>query len=169
MTIATKALTITAAALIGAFTLGQFTERAITTEIEINAPAATVWQTLTQSDDIAGWNPFIKRLDGTLAEGATLAVTVQAEGKSPMNFTPTVLVADTNRGLRWVSKLGVRGVFDGEHYFVLQETPAGTTKFLHGENFRGALAAILFRLIGEDTKAGFEAMNTALKARAEAV
>ena len=84
-----------------------------------------------------------------------------------MDFTPKVLAADKDAEFRWVGKLGFRGVFDGEHYFILEETGRGTTILHHGENFTGLLAYPLIGLIGDDTRAGFEAMNQALKERVE--
>jgi len=84
-----------------------------------------------------------------------------------MDFTPEVLVADKNAELRWVGRLGFKGIFDGEHYFILEETAEGTTILHHGENFTGILAYPLLALIKDDTLKGFEAMNKALKARVE--
>ena len=85
-----------------------------------------------------------------------------------MDFTPEVLVAIEKEELRWVGRLGFKGIFDGEHYFILEETDRGTTVFRHGENFTGLLGYPLIALIREDTHNGFVAMNKALKARAEA-
>ncbi len=82
-----------------------------------------------------------------------------------MNFTPTVLVSDESQELRWIGRLGFKGIFDGEHYFIMEETAEGTTLFRHGETFSGMLAYVLFPLIGEDTEAGFNALNEALKSR----
>ena len=114
------------------------------------------------------WNPFIKHLSGDLHVGSKLDVQVQAGDGAPMTFAPEVLVADTAQELRWIGKLGIRGLFDGEHYFVLEEAADGATVLRHGERFSGMLTYALFALIGQDTQAGFEAMNVALKARAEA-
>jgi hypothetical protein len=84
-----------------------------------------------------------------------------------MDFAPEILVADENAELRWVGKFGFKGIFDGEHYFILEETDRGTTIFRHGESFTGILGYPLLALIREDTENGFKAMNVALKARVE--
>ena len=168
MSILTTTALAAAATLAIAYAVGQFTTRSLYTEIEINAPASTVWATLTDTASFPEWNPFIKSLTGDLTVGNRLAVTLQSEGNAPMNFTPTILKAQENQELRWLGKLGAKGIFDGEHYYILQETAQGTTQFRHGENFSGMLAYVLFALIGEDTEKGFTAMNDALKARVEA-
>ena len=157
-----------AATIIGAYAIGPFTTKSLHTRIDIDAPVDAVWKQLTSTADFASWNPFIKRLEGDLVVGNRLAVTIQGEGQSPMDFAPEVLVSDENRELRWIGRVGFRGIFDGEHYFILEPTPNGGTRFSHGENFSGMLAYVLLPLIGDSTRAGFEAMNTALKARVEA-
>ena len=168
MSIITTTAAITATALVAAFGIGQITGPSIETEIEIDAPASVVWKELADTGAYGDWNPFVRRISGDLEVGQHLKVTVGADGNSPMDFTPEVLVASENQELRWVGRLGFKGVFDGEHYFILEETDHGTTVFRHGENFTGLLGYPLIALIREDTHNGFLAMNEALKARAEA-
>lgn len=62
----------------------------------------------------------------------------------------------------------MKGVFDGEHYFILEEITPNQTRFIQGENFTGLLSAILMKMIGEDTRGGFISMNEALKTQVEA-
>lgn len=151
-----------------AYVIGQFTTHVIKTDIRIDAPPSVVWQVLATGEDYPHWNPFMKHMSGAFRQGGKLAITVAPPGGSPMDFTPTVLVAEPGRELRWIGRLWVRGIFDGEHYFILTETSDGHTNLHHGERFRGTLVAILKPMIGINTKKGFEAMNEALKARAEA-
>lgn len=167
MSIIKKSATIAVTALVAAYGVGLLVGPSLSTEVEIAAPASVVWEELTNGADYPKWNPFVKYLSGDLKVGEYIDVTIQSEGNAPMDFTPEVLVADKDAELRWVGKLGFRGVFDGEHYFILEQTNEGTTILRHGENFRGILAYPLIALIGADTKSGFEAMNQALKSRAE--
>lgn len=168
MSILTTTATIATTALVAAFGIGQVTGPSISTEIEINAPASAVWAELADTAAYGDWNPFVRRISGDLEVGNRLEVTVGAEGNTPMDFTPEVLVADENAELRWVGRLGFQGIFDGEHYFILEETGQGTTILRHGETFTGLLGYPLIALIREDTHSGFLAMNQALKARVEA-
>lgn len=163
----TKSATALIVILIAAYGIGQFTSKSISTEIDIAAPAGAVWDELADVDGHADWNPLLKHMSGDLSVGSRLVVTIQSGGNAPMTFTPIVLVSDEARELRWLGRLGFRGIFDGEHYFILEQVSADTTRLRHGETFSGMLAHVLFLLIGEDTETGFKAMNAALKARVE--
>ena len=162
-----KTASIAATALVAAYGVSLFVGPSISTQVEIAAPASVVWEELTNGAAYPEWNPFVKHLSGDLKVGNYINVTIQSEGHSTMDFSPEVLTANENTELRWVGKLGFTGVFDGEHFFILEETDRGTTILHHGENFTGLLAYPLIGLIGDDTRGGFEAMNEALKVRAE--
>jgi hypothetical protein len=136
------------------------------TQIDIEAPPEVVSQILTDTENVATWNPFIHRFEGELATGSQITVDLGAPGKSPMTFKPTVLKSDVDRELRWRGKLLVRGVFDGEHVFELQRTETGT-RFNHCENFSALLVPFLKGMLERDIRPGFEAMNRALKQKAE--
>ena len=69
--------------------------------------------------------------------------------------------------LRWIGRMLVPGLFDGEHYFRLSPSAAGT-QLLHGEVFRGILIPFFRKDLETKVRAGFEQMNRALKDRAEA-
>lgn len=168
MSFATTTIAAAAVTLVAAYGIGRVTGPSIVTEIEIAAPAAAVWAELADGAAYPEWNPFVMHLSGDLIVGNRLEVTVQPEGAAPMEFTPEVLVADENSELRWIGRVGFAGIFDGEHYFVLEETDHGTTILHHGETYTGILGYPLLALIRQGTENGFLAMNEALKARAEA-
>jgi hypothetical protein len=83
-------------------------------------------------------------------------------------FRPTVLRADGSE-LRWLGHLYVRGLFDGDHRFAVEDLGEGRSRLTQSESFRGLLVRPIMRLYGADTESGFEAVNAALKARAEAI
>ncbi len=83
-----------------------------------------------------------------------------------MRFRPTILSVRPERELRWLGHLFVPGIFDGEHYFLLEPIEEQRTRLTQGENFTGLLVALLSSTLSS-TKAGFEAMNMALKLQAE--
>ena len=135
----------------------------VVTEISIDAAPADVWNVLADGARYPEWNPFIVRMDGELTPGATLQNTLQPEPGRQMVFRPLVLTVEPERELRWLGRLFIPRIFDGEHYFLLEERN-GATHLTHGENFTGAL--LLF-IDPESFRANFEAMNLALKERAE--
>ena len=141
----------------------------LTTQITIAAPAARVWQILTDFAAYPEWNPFIRSAQGTPRPGETLTVHIGASGTKGMTFRPKVLSATPERELRWLGHLAVPGLFDGEHLFTLNATAATACVFQQSEAFRGLLVPLFRSALDRDTKRGFEEMNQALKARAEAL
>ena len=73
--------------------------RVLSHEIEIDATADRVWETLVKTDDYS-WNPFIHRLEGTLAVDEKLHVEIEPPNGRAMTFEPTVLEAEPARRLR---------------------------------------------------------------------
>jgi hypothetical protein len=142
-------------------------ERRIETSIEIEASPKKVWSILTDFAGMASWNPFIKAISGTLAPGSTLAVHIAPPGKSGMRFKPTVLAVKAEREFRWRGQLLLPGIFDGEHYFLLEPIGSDRTRLTHGEKFSGILVGLFGGTLSA-TENGFQAMNVALKQRAEA-
>ena len=61
----------------------------------------------------------------------------------------------------------IRGIFDGEHYFILEPKSDSQLIFRQGEAFSGLLVPALRRSLDGATKQGFAAMNEALKREAE--
>jgi hypothetical protein len=141
--------------------------RTIHTEIDIERPAGAVWAILADIDRWPEWNPFAKA-SGRLAVGERLEVELRPPGQSPMRFRPTIVKLDPGVELRWLGHLGIPGLFDGEHGFRIEPAGPERCRFRHFEAFKGVLAGPLLWLAGDATRRGFEAMNEALKARAEA-
>lgn len=141
--------------------------RTIKSEIEIEASADTVWKVLMNHQEYPNWNPFIKELSGSTVPGEQLSATIKSEGNSPMSFKPVVLKNEVNEEFRWKGKLLINGIFDGEHYFLIEEISPNKIRFIQGENFTGILSGIFMIMIREGTKKGFISMNQALKSIAE--
>lgn len=136
------------------------------TEIEIDAPAERVWRVLTNLAAYTEWNPFVRCADGEVKVGARLRVSIEPPGGRGMSFRPTVLVADPDRELRWLGRLWVPGLFDGEHSFVIEPLEEERVRFIQRERFRGLLVP-LSKILDGATRRGFEKMNRALKLRCE--
>ena len=84
-----------------------------------------------------------------------------------MVFKPRVEGHESRQEFRWLGRLILPGVFDGEHAFLIESLAEGRVRFIQRERFRGILASLLLKGIEAQTLAGFEAMNRALKERAE--
>jgi hypothetical protein len=138
--------------------------RTIEHAVDIEATPATVWLLLTDTDRYEDWNPFMPRLSGRLAPGERLTLTVRP-GTRTMTFRPTVLAVEDGTLIRWRGRLGLPGLFDGEHELRLEHIPDGGTRFVQRETFTGLLVPLMPRVL-DDTATGFAAMNAALRDRA---
>ncbi len=152
-----------AASLVAANT--SITQRTIKTEIIIDVPASRVWQVLVDFEAYPQWNPFIRQVTGTAKPGEQLTVQMHSGGRT-MTFTPTVLVVQPERGLCWLGRLFIPGVFDGEHSFVIEPLGENQVRLVQSEAFNGILVPFSSGLL-DDTERSFQAMNRALKERAE--
>jgi hypothetical protein len=135
-------------------------------EIEIDGPPERVWAVLTDFAAYPEWNPFIRRISGELRESAKLEVRIEPPGGRAMTFKPTVRAVEANRELRWLGRLLLPGVFDGEHSLRIEPLEGGRSRFVQSERFSGLLVGLVKGALAK-TEAGFERMNTALKARVE--
>ncbi|MFN8309417.1 MAG: SRPBCC domain-containing protein [Chitinophagales bacterium] len=138
------------------------------TQIIIRATPQQVWSVFANFQEYPQWNPFIKSISGIVAKGNRIEAHIQPAGGTAMTFKPTVLTFEPNRELRWLGKLLVTGLFDGEHRFQLLANPNGTTTFLHSEKFSGILVGLFMKSLQGPTRKGFELMNEKLKERVEA-
>lgn len=105
------------------------------TEIEIDASAERVWSIIVDFASYPQWNRFIRHISGSAKQGAALEVQIQPSGGKGMTFRPTVLVLEPSRELRWIGRLLMPGIFDGERRFVIESLPEGKVRFEHAEQF----------------------------------
>ena len=138
------------------------------TEIEIAADPERVWSILTEFSVYPEWNPFILNIEGELKQDARLKVRIQPSNGKAMMFRPRVLAVEPGKELRWLGHFLFPNLFDGEHRFVIESIADGRIRFTQSERFSGLLVPLFKKSLEQDTKMGFEAMNLAIKARAEA-
>jgi hypothetical protein len=139
----------------------------IHTEIEIAATPERVWQMLTDFAAYPEWNPFIVRIAGEARTGALLEAELRPPGTRGWTFRPRILAATPPRELRWIGRTGFRGIFDGEHTFLIEPLEGGGVRFVQRERFTGLLVPLLAHMLDDKTRRGFEEMNRWLKKRAE--
>ncbi|HTJ81813.1 MAG TPA: SRPBCC domain-containing protein [Polyangiaceae bacterium] len=139
----------------------------LTSATEISAPAETVWRILTDFDGYADWNPFIVRASGSARIGGEVHLRVRSSMGVHLRFHATVTDHQQNHELRWRGQLLSRAVAAGEHVFSIEPTGTARVRFVQHEIFRGALPLLFESLLERETRRGFDAMNHALRARAE--
>jgi hypothetical protein len=138
----------------------------LSAHIDIRATPDRVWRVLTDLAAYPQWNPFIVRAEGAVGPGQQLVLTMQPVGGRAMTLRPRLVDVATNRTLRWRGTLGIPGLMDAEHTFLLQPRPDGT-RLIQQETFRGLLVPFLSTSLDRSTLPAFVAMNEALKKRAE--
>ena len=138
----------------------------IDTEILIHTSPGTVWAVLMDFAAYPAWNPFILAIEGKAEPGETLSVTMRPPGGKAQTFKPRVLRADSSEAFVGRGSLPIPGLFTGEHSFQLTRAGDGT-RLRHSESFSGILVPLLRKMLAR-TEEGFNQMNAALKARAEA-
>lgn len=143
--------------------------KSLHSDIEIAGTPEQVWKHLTDFDRFSDWNPFIRHAAGDVKQGSTIEAHLVLPNGTKMAAKPTLIKVESNRELRWLGHFLFKGLFDGEHYFQIEPLSDDRVRLRHGEHFRGLLAAPLIALIGQNTVAGFAAMNEALKAEVEKV
>ncbi|GAA5174644.1 SRPBCC domain-containing protein [Niveibacterium umoris] len=140
------------------------------TTVDIQASPNQVWAILTDFATYPEWNPFIRAVRGEPIAGRSLNVSVvSGAAKRTRSYWPRVLSSEAPRELRWQQRMMFGGLLEGEHRFKLVQRSDGSTRLVHSECFTGLLVPLLRDRIEREARPGFEAMNEALRLRAEAM
>lgn len=136
----------------------------IHTEISIDAAPADVWDVLADLASYEDWNPYHVEVHAgaPLVPGSRLVVHISKPNGEAVRIKPHVIRIEPGRELTWGG--GIRGIFRGEHRFLLEPVD-GRTRLIHSEDFTGF--AVRFADL-EAIEEGYQLMNEALKERVEA-
>jgi hypothetical protein len=136
------------------------------TEIEIQASPDKVWQVLTNLDKYPEWNPFIHHAIGKAKVGEKVDITVSS-GSKEMTLHCIVVKVEPNKELRWKYHVLLPALFRGEHSFIIKPIGNNKVRFVDQEIFNGLLVSSQTKNIDTNSRQGFEAMDKALKIKAE--
>ena len=136
------------------------------TEIQIQAAPEKVWQILTDLAKYPEWNPFITHAIGKAEAGARVDITVHS-GSKEMRLHCTVVKAEPKRELCWKYHVISPLLFRGEHSFIIEPMGSNYVRFVDQEVFKGLLVPLQAKDIDTNSRHGFEALDKALKLRAE--
>jgi hypothetical protein len=139
----------------------------LSSQIDIDASPARVWEVLTDYSAYPEWNPFIVRAGGRTEVGSRLSLRMQPVGARAVSLRPMVVEAVEGSRLRWRGRLWMPGIFDAEHDFRVEALDGGRSRLSQDERFTGLLVAVMAGSLDRHTLPAFEAMNAALKLRAE--
>jgi hypothetical protein len=143
--------------------------RKITTEIQIMAPASSVWEFLTDFSRYPEWNPFILEVRGAVQEGASVKYRFEFPPGVRIWATANILRFEQQKELRWVAHFLTPALFNGEHYFAIEPVSENSVTFRHGETFTGVLLPLALPLLRIHGRQAYQGLNNALKKRAESL
>jgi len=141
--------------------------RQIHTHIDIEAPASVVWGILSDFGMYRRWNPLIRGILGHAESGRRIEVRLAAPPGADVAARLTIVYLRRDQAMTWLEWWVVPGLFASERRFRIEALQGGAVRFHHGEQVRGVMVPLLGRRRQLRGRAGFEAMNTALKQRAE--
>lgn len=134
--------------------------RSVTVEIPIKASPERLWALLTTAADIARWNSTVSSIEGTVAPGARLKITVPISSRT---FNVQVDTFEPPHRLVWSDG---NAVFRGVRTYALMPQAGGITLFHMEEVFTGFMLPLIARSL-PDFKPVFERYAADLKREAE--
>jgi len=141
--------------------------RAISSEIEIDAPIDLVWSILRDFDSYSEWNPFTVSVKTTLELGSPVDMRVKLRPPKEMHQLEYVSAVAEGERVCWGGNVGPRWFINADRCQVLTDLGDGRTRYLTTDVFRGIGVGLMFLLVGRHVQRGFDDVGRALKARAE--
>jgi hypothetical protein len=130
--------------------------RNLETRFSVPQSPDQVWSVLIDYPSYARWNSFMREASGEVGVGKKLNITIYLSSGSKMSFRPKLFMVDKDRELRWKGRLIVKGLFDGEHYWVLSRNASGSTDIRPWRELHGPARWVVKP---EKLKVEFERMN----------
>ena len=140
--------------------------KTLRTEIQIQAAPEKIWKILTDFAKYPEWNPLITQAIGKVEVGARVDITVPS-GSKEMKLHCTVIKAEPRQVLCWKYHVMSPLLFRGEHSFTIEPMGSNYCRFVDQEVFKGLLVPLQAKDIDTNSRQGFEAMDKALKLRAQ--
>jgi hypothetical protein len=139
------------------------TKRLYASDVIIEAPIQTVWDTFTDLPRLGEWNPLLTAIEGELGLGQRLKVHV---APMPQPADATVIRYNPPFELQWLDTIPGGAITPR---FAIKLEPLGETKtrFIVQESFEGRLVGVAGKQLDRMMPAQYKAMCQALKARVE--
>jgi hypothetical protein len=138
--------------------------------VEIEAPAALVWQVLIDFPRYGEWNPFTVRVDTTGEVGTSAVLHLPDPAKPGETFTVTewIRVVAEPHHLQYDTAEEMPGIFAVRDQWV-DDLGEGRSRYRTTDAFQGEIAQMVFDMQGQWVSEGLTATAHAIKARAEAL
>ncbi|HEX4852590.1 SRPBCC domain-containing protein [Arenimonas sp.] len=136
--------------------------------LEIEAPAATVWQVLTDFAAYGQWNPFVPECRCELKPGGAIEMQVQLMAK-PQFQREFVREVQPGQGFSYSMKPAPLGLLSSFRSHRIE--PLGPTRCRYTSHFelRGPMRHLVLALFRGALEKGFAGMSAGVKQRAESL
>ncbi|TXM97543.1 SRPBCC domain-containing protein [Methylobacterium sp. WL64] len=131
----------------------------ISTELAIPGRADEVWAVLIYLPSYPQWNPFIRRVGGSLAEGVAWKAELTIDGR--LFFSVPTVITKLMSGARLTWRGGLPKLMIGTHSFGVTEA-SGVVTLQQSEKFSGPLVPVVFPLLKPSLIRRLTEMNEAL-------
>ncbi|MDO9474223.1 MAG: SRPBCC domain-containing protein [Caulobacter sp.] len=136
--------------------------------IGIQAPDEIVWELLSDVPGWATWNPLYPRAEGEIRIGHRWDLDLALPGQTLRTIKPVILDWAPYDHIHWRLDM-MRGWMRTVRFLEIEKMGEENVIFSNGEIFDGWLGPSAARRLRRPILDGFEALNEALKARAEAI
>lgn len=136
--------------------------------IGIQAPDEIVWEILSDIPGWADWNPIYPKAQGVIRIGDRWTLELALPGERPRTIHPVILDWAPYDHIHWRLDM-LRGWARTVRFLEIEKMGEENVIFSNGEIFDGLLGPSIARRMRKPVLEGFEALNEALKTRAEAL
>ena len=134
-------------------------------EVEINAPAAVVWEVITDLARYPEWNPFCLKCESTLMPGDPITMTVKLMAK-PQKQVEVMLEYVEGKRFAYCMK-PVPGLLSSYRAHDVESLGAERTRYLSTFQLKQWFRIVVLAMFQQKLEAGFAGMTDAVKQRAE--
>ena len=134
-------------------------------EVEIKAPAAVVWEVITDLARYPEWNPFCLQCESTLKPGDPITMTVKLMAK-PQTQVEVMLEYLEGKRFAYCMK-PVSGMLSSYRAHDVEPLGAERTRYRSTFHLKQWFRVVVLTLFQKKLEAGFAGMTDAVKQRAE--
>ena len=136
--------------------------------IGIQAPDELVWELLSDIPRWSTWNPLYPRAEGEIRIGHRWDLDLALPGQALRTINPVILDWAPFDHIHWRLDM-MRGWVRTVRFLEIEKMGDENVIFSNGEIFDGWMGPSAARRLRRPILDGFEALNAALKAKAEAI
>ena len=141
--------------------------KVINTEIQIEASKDKVWKIICDLPGWSQWNPIVNKIEGELSVGSTLSITMSnSKGKDAQKYKGTITTFEKEKQFIFIAKMMANFLFSVERVIEIKESRKGTL-LTQIENYKGIMVTLFWGKLDTMARKMLNAMNKALKEKAE--